>query len=257
MNYGVPAFFGNRDAMPHEILLRRLRQIGELTSGDEHDLLSLPARVETIKPRHDVVSDRQKPTEVCLLIDGLLYRYKIMKNGLRQIIAISVPGDIPDLQGLYLPTLDHSLAAATTSKVAFIDHAQVRELIGRNSAIRALLWRETLIDAAIFRQWIVMLGRLNAQARLSHVICELYARLRAVGLAEGDGFAMPLTQADLADALGLSLIHISRTVKALRVAGLLQISQGLVRVPDWNRLLEFADFDPYYLNIRRSSEGAS
>ena len=131
-------------------------------------------------------------------------------------MSFYIPGDIPDLQSLHLEVMDHSLATVVTSKVAFIPHEVVRSFLRAHPRIADVFWRDTLIDAAVFREWVVNVGRRDAYARIAHVLCEVYVRLRAVGLVNGQAFEMPITQAELGDATGLSTVHVNRTLQELR-----------------------------------------
>ena len=164
-------------------------------------------------------------------------RYKLLPGGRRQIMSFHIPGDIPDLQSLHLEIMDHGLATVVASKVAFIPHDAVRSFLRAHPRIADVFWRDTLIDAAVFREWVVNVGRRDAYARLAHVMCEVYVRLRAIGLVNGQAFEMPITQAELGDATGLSTVHVNRTIQELRGNGLISTPKsGRVVIEDWDRL---------------------
>jgi CRP-like cAMP-binding protein len=169
-------------------------------------------------------------------------------------MSFHIPGDIPDLQSLHLEVMDHSLATVVASKVAFIPHEVVRAFLRAHPRIADVFWRDTLIDAAVFREWVVNVGRRDAYARISHVLCEVYVRLRAVGLVNGQSFEMPITQAELGDATGMSTVHVNRTLQELRGHGLISTPKnGRVVIEDWDRLQEAGEFDPTYLHIRKQA----
>jgi CRP-like cAMP-binding protein len=153
--------------------------------------------------------------------------------------------------------MDHSLGTVVASKVAFIPHDTVRAFIRAHPRIGDLFWRDTLIDAAIFREWVANVGRREAYERIAHVLCEVYVRLKAVGLANGQAYMMPVTQAELGDATGLSTVHVNRTLQELRGDGLISTPKnGRVVIEDWEGLQKAGEFDPTYLHIKALSRAA-
>jgi CRP-like cAMP-binding protein len=173
----------------------------------------------------------------------------MVPSGRRQILSLHIPGDIPDMQGLFIKVMDHNLATLVPTRVALIPHDAMRKLIDNNHRIAHLLWRDSLVDAAIFRKWIVGIGRRTAYARFAHLICEFAMRMDAVGLMEGNTCPMPFTQADMADALGLSNVHVSRVLGRLRKQGLFTWQDGELTIRNWRRLQKAAEFDPSYLQL--------
>ena len=149
--------------------------------------------------------------------------------------------------------MDHSLGTLSACKVMYVPHETVRDLVRRCPRIGDVFWRETLIDAAVFREWIMNLGRREAYGRMAHLLCEFYVRLRAVGLTNGPAYEFPLTQAELADATGLSAVHVNRTLQELRGEGLITLRNGSLTVLDWDRLREAGEFDPTYLHLRKEA----
>ncbi len=153
------------------------------------------------------------------------------------------------MQSIHLSVMDHSLGTLTASKVAFVPHEHVRALNRRCPRIADVFWRDTLIDAAVFREWMAGLGRRDAFARMAHLLCELFLRFKAVGLANGHGFELPVTQAELADALGLSTVH-NRTIQELRAKNLIVLRGSALTIPDWEALKQAGEFDPTYLHLQ-------
>jgi CRP-like cAMP-binding protein len=149
--------------------------------------------------------------------------------------------------------MDHSLGTLTQSKLAFLSHDTVRDLIRRCPRIGDAFWRDTLIDAAVFREWILGLGRREAYGRIAHLLCELYVRLRSVGLTNGHAYELPLTQAELGDALGISTVHVNRILQDLRGEGLITLQAGSLTVLDWEGLKAAGEFDPAYLHLRKEA----
>jgi CRP-like cAMP-binding protein len=236
-------------------LLLRLQSIGQVSDAARVALGGLPLRVRQLEKGEDAARDGDRSSECCLLLGGFMHRYKILPDGDRQILSFHVTGDVPDLQSLYLHTMDHSLAATVKSTVAFVRHDHLQELFHEHRVLLDLMWRETLIDAAAFRMWLVVLGRQPAPRRLAHLCCELFVRLRAVGLADANSCSVPLTQQHLADALGLSLVHTNRTLQQLRAENLLEFGSSQLIILDWAKLKETAQFDPGYLHFRDKSVG--
>jgi CRP-like cAMP-binding protein len=237
-------------------LIRKLESIAELSSDDKEALLSLPMRVKDFPADTDVVSEGDRPSECCLVLDGFVCRYKILSEGKRQILSFHTPGDIPDLQSLYLKVMDHSLGTLVPTKVALIPHQSVIDLTRRFPRLAAALWRDTLIDAAIFREWVVNVGRRNAYQRVAHLICEMALRFKAVGLAKDHTYTLPVTQEELGDATGLSLVHINRTLMRLRGDGLISWRGSTITALDWEGLKQAGGFDPAYLHQDRDQVAA-
>ena len=230
-------------------LVRKLESVAPLHADERAALLDLPVTVRRMRPDHDIVRDRDRPTQSCLVLDGWLCRCKILENGTRQIFSFHMSGDIPDLQSLFLNTMDHNLGTLVQSTVAFIQHESIRTLIRNHPRLSELLWRDTLIDAAIFREWIVGMGRRDAPSRIAHLFCELFVKMRAVGLTRGYTCDFPITQSVLADALGLSTVHVNRSLMELRGKRLITLEKHVLTILSWEELQEQAGFDPLYLHL--------
>ncbi|WP_336490021.1 Crp/Fnr family transcriptional regulator [Methylobacterium nigriterrae] len=201
------------------VLLRKLGSIGPLSPEERQAIERLPATVRVLEPRQEIVREGERPSHCFLVLDGWVCSYKIISQGRRQIFAFHVPGDLPDLQSLHVPVLDHSFCTLTHTTLAFVPHESLRELTARFPNIAALFWRATLIDAGIFREWMLGLGRRTASEHLAHMLCELYLKLQAVGLAQEHRYTFPVTQQDLGDATGLSNVHVNRMLQDLRRRG--------------------------------------
>jgi CRP-like cAMP-binding protein len=232
-------------------LVRKLESIATLTDEERRAIESLPVKVRHLDARQDIVRDGDHPAHCCLVLDGWTCRYKLLSEGKRQIFSFHVAGDIPDLQSLHIHTMDHSLATVTKATVAFIPHESMRELTAGHPNIAALLWRDTLIDAGIFRAWMVGMGRRSAYEQVAHLFCEMYLKLQAVGLAEGYRCPMPITQVDMADALGLTSVHVNRVLKEMRGKALITLRSNTLVIEAWDELLRAAEFDPTYLHLDR------
>ena len=241
-------------------LVRRFETIISLSEDEKKAILNLPVRVADLRADADIVREGDRPSQCCLLVEGFLCRYKYLSDGKRQIMAFYVPGDIPDLLSLHIDVMDHSLATIVASKVAFIPHDALGNLIDQNPRIGNAFWRDTLIDASTFREWIVSLGSRDAYSRIGHLICEMFLKLKAVGLTNGNSFNFPITQGEIGDATGLSTVHVNRSIMELRKEGLIILEKGRCTIPDLRRLEEAAKFDPTYLHLtgaRRAGMGDS
>ena len=235
------------------LLIHKLESILVLSEDEKDVLRNVSGTTKTVGPRQDLVREGDRPHECCLILDGFAYRYKLTESGKRQIFSFHIPGDIPDLQSLHIDVMDHSLSSLTACKALFISHEAMRDLMRQCPRIGDAFWRDTLIDAAVFREWILNLGRREAYGRIAHFLCELYVRLRAVGLTTDHAYEFPLTQAELADATGMSAVHVNRTLQELRGEGLITLQAGSLTVLDWERLKEAGEFDPAYLHLRKAA----
>src|SRR5215204_6510508 len=206
-------------------------------------------QVMDLRADQDIVREGDRPSLSCLLLEGFACTYKMTGDGQRQIMAFYISGDIPDLQSLHLRVLDTSLSTITPCKVGFIQHETLHDLCERFPRIASALWRETLIDASIFREWTVNVGRREAYARIAHVLCELMARLEVVGLAKDHTCEIPITQGEFADATGLSNVHVNRVLQELRGDGLIVFKGRTLEIPDRDKLKEAGEFDPTYLHL--------
>jgi len=229
-------------------LICKLESIADLTTDDKEALLALPMTVKSFAADQDIVRDKDQPSQCCLILEGFVCRYKLLDGGKRQIMSFHTPGDFPDLQSLHLKVMDHSVGTLVPSKLAFIPHASIRDVIRRHPVLNDALWRDTLVDAAIFREWMVGLGRREAYARIAHLMCEMLVRFKAVGLTNDHAYELPITQAELGDALGLSTVHVNRVLQELRRDGVMDLKDRVLRFSDAKRLEELGAFDPLYLH---------
>lgn len=237
------------------VLLRKLESIGSLSADERQSVLSLPVRTQLILSRQDILREGDEPSCCCLILDGWACRYKLIGEGRRQILSFHVAGDILNLQTLHLPSMNHSLGTLTKASIAFIPHEALHDRAIRFPSIAALLWRDTLIDAAIFQEWLLGLGRRSAYERIAHLFCEMYLKLEAVGLAEEHCCSMPLTQSDLADALGLSTVHVNRVLQTMRGHGLITLKASSLVIEAWEQLIQAGEFDPAYLHLKQRAAG--
>ena len=230
-------------------LVRRLRTTSAVTDEDIKAVDALPFSVREYPAERNIVSDGQRATECCLIIKGFCARSKTTSEGRRQILSIHIPGEIPDLMSLHLHVMDHDLSTLTPCTLGFINHDALRLLHRRQPNLADMFWRDTLIDAAMFREWIVNVGQRPAPARLAHIIVELRERMKVIGRIEGASFEMPLTQEQVGEALGITAVHANRVIKQLRQEGIVELHRGRVTVLDERKLMELAGFDGRYLHL--------
>jgi CRP-like cAMP-binding protein len=233
---------------PNEWLIRKLDRLSPLDDHDKQALAGLPQSLQTVRAGHHLVREGSAPLDCCLLVEGVACRYKLEASGGRQIVSFHVRGDILDLQHLLLSTADHHVQTITEATVAWTPKAALRALARERPAIADALWKDTLIDASIFREWVLNVGRRDAKARVAHMLCEFITRSLAMGLDFADRFTLPMTQEQIADATGLTSVHVNRTLRALREDGAIDYRGREIKVADWPLMRRVADFDPIYLH---------
>lgn len=229
-------------------LIHRLESVGTLSAAARDVIAALPLTERSHLKGEEIVADGEVSTHCCLVVSGYVYRSKLLPSGSRQIFSLHMLGDIPDLHSLHLPKMDHNLAAMSDSRVAYIAHSEINKALEQAPELIGLFWRTTLIDSAAFRAWLLMLGQADASTRMAHLFCEMFTRAAMAGLAEGSSFPLPLTQNDLADYLGISLVHANRTLQDLRSSGVLEFQHQTATILRWNELRAMGQFDPAYLH---------
>lgn len=207
--------------------------------------------IQLLKPRTTIVRAGAFLQHSTLLLKGFMSRYIDDRHGLRQLVAVHVPGDFVDLHGFPLKSLDHDVATLTAATVAIVPHAQLDAIMQDRPRLTQKLWFATLVDAAIHRAWLFRLGRLDAVGRVAHFLCETNTRLMAVGLSDGRKFEFPITQADLGEICGLSNVHVNRVMRHLREERLCVFRSSHVDILDPAQFALRGQFDPGYLYIDR------
>src|SRR3569833_3249483 len=238
-------------AMPGTLtaaLIEKLIKSNRLDRDDVRAIQELPIESKHVSAHSAIARDGDRPSESCLIVEGFAFRSKLTQDGQRQIVSLHIPGEIPDLQSLHLHVMDHDLTTLTECILGFIPHNALQELNRKRPNVAAALWRETLIDAAIFREWIVNLGRRSATARMAHLFAELHDRLEQVGRATNGSFELPITQRELADCLGTSDVHVNRVLQFLRHDHLIAVERSKYQVLDKPKLAELGQFEKYYLH---------
>lgn len=236
---------GGRPVLTEKFLAGRRRS--RLSLDEIRALENAIAQVKLVEARQVIARIGERLTQSTYLVEGFASRFIDGPDGGRQSVGLYVPGDFIDLHSFPVDQIDHNIMTLTRARVATVPHDALRTIMAEMPHLACMLWFSTLADAAMHREWIMCLGQMSALARLAHLLCELNIRLRLVGLSDGERYDLPLTQQDLADAAGLTPVHVNRMIRELRESGLAEFRQGKVRILDWKRLQSVADFDPAYL----------
>lgn len=228
-------------------LTANLQLYSALSADEQRAVEGLVASTRPTVAGEDLVVEGDAPSHCRVLLEGQAFRHKTLADGRRQIMSFRLPGDICDLQGLFLG-MDHNVTTLCAGEVALVPHAKLAEVMERHPRVARALWSTSLVEAAVFREWMIGMGRRTAYARIAHLFCEMVVRMGAAGLARQDRYAFPITQQHLSDALGLSAVHTNRTLQALRGEGLLSFQGGELGIMDWPGLIAAGEFDAGYLH---------
>lgn len=233
-------------------LFRLLSRYMTLNEDDYAALCALDTGMICVRDaRTDIAREGENPTVIRLLVSGWACRYKDLPDGRRQIVGFFLPGDFCDMNVYILSALDHSIGALTYVRFYEVQPQKFHDVIDqRPHLVRALLWHE-LVSAGIQREWLLSIGQRSPVERLSHLFVELFYRLRAVGLTTELSFDLPVTQNHLAEANGLSVVHLNRTLREMRRAGLVELSDRNLRIMDLELLKKTALFNSNYLHFNR------
>ena len=241
---------------PLDLLVRKLEAHSRLDEEDRQAILALPCTRKTLEPSTYVVREGDAPELCAVLVSGFAYRQKLTGDGNRQILAVHIPGEALDFQNAFLNVADHNVQTLTRADLAFIPRIELQKLARSRPAVGQAILMATLVEASIFREWILNIGRRDALARLAHVLCEFAIRLEAQGLADENGYELPMTQEQLADTLGLTPVHVNRTIKALEAQGYIARDKRRVSFPNWREMRDVADFNQRYLHLEPLGSGA-
>jgi CRP-like cAMP-binding protein len=237
--------------MPYRSLVAKLGTIADLRESDLASLIAICHDVRTVQAKRDILVEGERPEDVHVILEGWAARYKTLSDGSRQIVAFLIPGDFCDLHVAILGHMDHGIIALTRVRLAYIPSRELDALTSNHNGLTKALWWATLVDESILREWILNVGRRDARERVAHLLCELHARMELIGLVDGKRLALPLTQEQLADATGLTSVHVNRTLQRLRAEGLIEMGGGALTIPDVAALREAAGFTGNYLHIKR------
>ena len=228
----------------------RLSGYAPLSDADVTLLADSCRTVRDVPAGHHLIMEGDNPDPVFVMLEGWACGYKMLPDGGRQILAFMLPGDFCDIHIAVLRAMDHSIVTITAAKVATLPRVQMEALVEARPTITRAFWWSQLVDQSVLRTWIVSMGRRTAKERIAHLMCELYIRMRNIGLATDDRCEMPLTQIVIADAVGLTPVHVNRVLKQLRLDCVMELRSGSLTIIDPVRLAEIAGFDGTYLHGR-------
>ena len=240
---------------PLELLVRNLELRSRLPTEARQAVLNLPYTLRTLEAGTYTIRESDAPEHCAILVSGFAYRQKLTGDGARQIVALHIPGDALDFQNLFLDVSDHSIQMLTRAEVALVTIRDLQVLARREPAVGHAILVKILVEASIFREWVLNVGRRDSRMRVAHLLCELGVRLDAEGLAQDYGYDLPMTQEQLADAVGLTPVHVNRTLKALEAEGLIVRSKRSISFPDWKQLRLVGDFNQRYLHLEPQRSG--
>lgn len=233
------------------ILIRKLREHSRLTADDTAAISALSHTVRELAANEDLIRQGDDPDVSAVVVSGMVARYHLLQDGARQYLSFHMTGDMPDSQALFIDRMDHAVCAIGPALIASIPHKELIATFNRRPSVGFAIWRETLIDAAIFREAIANNSARPMPARMAHLFCELFYRARASGLTEDNTFAAPISLVQLGETLGMSIASVNRTLQEVRASGTMDFQRGLLQVSDWDGLVELAGFNPDYLHQKK------
>jgi CRP-like cAMP-binding protein len=238
-------------AIEHDIITAKLCRHSQLDEQDIAALRTLSAQSRKLRPNEDFIRQGDKPRLSALVTSGMVARYHMLRGGKRQYLSFHLTGDLPDAQTLFIERMDHAVCAIGEASIALIPHEKICGMFERRPEVGFAIWRETLIDAAIFREAITNNSSRPPMPRLAHLFCELYYRARAAGLAKPGSCTLPFHQGQIGEALAMSIVTVNRTLQSLRRTKAMEFRNGTLLVFDWKKLVELGEFDANYLNLKK------
>jgi len=237
---------------PHEtalqLLARKLNLHHRLSDLDQQAILRLPHKIRRLEAQSYILREGDRPDRCGVLLEGYAFRHKLTGDGSRQILAINIPGEALDFQNLFLEEADHNVQMLTRGVIADVPREAIEDLVARHFEVGRAILISSLVEASIFREWVVNIGQRDSRSRIAHLLCEFAYRLNAQALHAGDIYELPITQEQLADATGLTPVHVNRVLQALQREGLIERDRRMIRFPNWERMRDVADFNPRYLH---------
>lgn len=233
---------------PLQLLIRKLESHFPLTAEDRSLILGLPYKPRKLEAQSYVLREGDRPDRCAVLLSGYAFRHKLTGSGSRQILSIHIPGEALDFQNMFLDEADHNVQTLTRAEVAEIPRRAIEQLAAMQPNVAKAILIDTLVEASIFREWVLNIGRRDSRSRIAHLLCEFAFRLTAQGLKPDGQIELPMTQEQLADATGLTAVHVNRVLKTLQSEGLLQLDRRAMRFPNWQRMRDVGDFNPRYLH---------
>jgi CRP-like cAMP-binding protein len=235
----------------HSILIQKLKEHSRLAREDLAAINTLRHKIRNLAAQEDLIRQGDDPDVSAVVVSGTLARYHLLPNGQRQYLSFHLAGDMPDSQALFIEKMDHAVCAMGPAVAAMIPHKDLLSTFDRRPSVGFAIWRETLIDAAIFREAITNNSARTTLARLAHLFCELFYRAKASGLTQGSALEVPMSLVQLAETLGMSIATVNRTLLELRESRTAQFQRGRLEIKDWDALVEIGQFNPSYLHQKK------
>jgi CRP-like cAMP-binding protein len=235
---------------PLQLLVRRLEIHQGLTADDRAAILALPYKLKRLEAQAYTLREGDRPDKCAVLLSGYAFRHKLTGEGARQIMAIHIPGEALDFQNMFLSESDHNVQMLTRALVAEIPRGPLEELVLTNANVGRAILVFSLVEASVFREWTLNIGRRDARSRIAHLLCEIAYRLTAQGLSSDGRYELPMTQEQLADATGLTSVHVNRVLQGLQREGLIERDRRMIRFVSWERMRDVGDFNARYLHTR-------
>ena len=233
---------------PLQLLARKLNLHHRLSDAGRKAILGLRHKIRRLEAQSYILREGDRPDRCAVLLDGYAFRHKLTGDGSRQILAINIPGEALDFQNLFLEEADHNVQMLSRGVIADVPREAIEALIDAHSEVGRAILITTLVEASIFREWVVNIGQRDSRSRIAHLLCEFAYRLNAQALSTGALYELPITQEQLADATGLTPVHVNRVLQALHREGLIDRDRRMIRFPSWERMRDVADFNPRYLH---------
>jgi CRP-like cAMP-binding protein len=230
------------------LYVAKLERRGALSAAGRDAIIAIPTRRRAYAIYQDIVSEGDRPAHSCFVETDLVSRYKTLRNGARQIVSFHIRGDMVDLQSALVVVADHGIRAHAPTSVIMLDHGDILRVAAEFPDVGRALWFDTLIDAAIFREWTVNVGRRNARERTAHLLLEFAYRFKAAGMMRDDSFELPVSQSDLSDALGITAVHLNRTLQWLRKERFIRTLSKTISIENWGEMIRLAGFTSAYLH---------
>lgn len=234
-----------------EIHLKKLLRRDDLSAQEQQAVRDLVASTFRVAADKTIVRAGVPLKDSMILLEGWAARAKDLPSGQRQFAEIHLPGDFTDLHSFTLKRLDHDVVSITPCLLAIVPHERLKAMTEKLPHLTRVYWFATNLDAAIHREWALSLGRRSAISRMAHLFCELLVRLEVAGLTDGNSYEFPLTQVELGESLGLTSVHVNRTLQELRRLNLLEVENRRVTILDVDALKALAEFDPAYLYLEK------
>jgi CRP-like cAMP-binding protein len=240
-------------AAAQDVLIKNLKEHSELTEAEVSEVRSFTCTVRDFEPNQDLIRQGDEPEVAALVVSGMVARYHLLRTGGRQYLSFHIAGDLPDAQSLFIVRMDHAVCAIGRARIGFIPHRELLAAFRRQPGVGFAIWRETLLDAAIFREAITNNSARSMRTRMAHLFCELFYRARVSGLTRGNRCHLPINLVQLGDALGMSIATVNRTMQQLRASGAMDFHDGELSVMQWRELSRLGDFNADYLHLKRQA----